>query len=121
MHRIHGVFRIAVAADRFRKVRSQHRAAGQDPAPGRLFLQQGDGLLHGRHRRGHERGKARYGRVQPRDRFQDRLRFHVLAQVRDVEPVAFQKQTGDILADVVDVALHCRHDHRAPLFSGSGR
>ena len=43
---------------------------------------------------------------------------YVHAQVDDVEARDVEHGDDDVLADVVDVALHRAHDHRAELLSG---
>ena len=75
-----------------------------------------DGAPHARHRRGHQRGQADDLCAVRLHRLHHARGRHVAAQVDDVEAVVFQHRAHDVLADVVDIALHrCQHDRALAL------
>ena len=74
-------------------------------------MQQLDGLGHGGNRGGHERGEAGQRHVMLYHGIRHGLRVDVAPEVHHVVAVVLQQHAHDVLANVVDVALHgCQHD-----------
>ncbi len=82
-----------------------------------LFLQRVDDDLHVRHRRRQQRRHAQDVGLVLLDRLEIVLDGIVDAEVDDLEAGAFHHHADEVLADVVDVALHGADDHLADLRS----
>ena len=70
-------------------------------------MQQLDGLAHGRHGGGHECREAGQLNMLLNHAIRNHLRVNITPKVDDVVAIVLQQHTHDVLANVVDVALHC--------------
>ena len=85
------------------------------------LLQSVDVRLEHGHRRGEEGRHPDDVRLVLLDRRDELLRCHLHTQVDHVEPGALQHDVDQVLADVVDVALHRAHHERADGFGTPSR
>ena len=72
-------------------------------------MQKLHGLLHGANRGGHQRRKPHQADTLLACHAQHFLRLDVAAKIDHAEAVVLQQHLDDVLADVVDVALHRGH------------
>ena len=121
-----GVVAVAVGADFVGELLSDRGAADHHLglAANARLLQGVDDRLHHGHGGGQQGGEGDDGAVLLLGRFDEFLRRHVNAQIDHFEPAAFEHRGHQVLADVVQVALHGADDDAAgrlgPGFTRSG-
>ena len=110
-----------IRMDLFRIFFAEHRAADPDRADVWFLAQQTDRLLHGRQRGRHQRAQANRLRVMTAEGCHDILRLHIFAQIDHAIAIALHDDLDDVLADVMDIALHRRHHDDALLRRIAGK